>query len=157
MSVHIDCDGVVIVPPSSTITSSNSTTCVLETDWFFIQPMIELDEDPLLTYLELAAKINRVDQMYSDTANGPKWPLSSFASSTNTETYTQSYTASSTSTPLVETNSVPVVPTPPSISTSPIPVTVPLSTHTETSLVVNRVPAGWCSWYHFFEKVCRLY
>ena len=139
MSVHIDCDGVVVArsspiapvtmtpnkksdknPPTINPKTAMVPPADVRTDWFSMQLQNHLKDDPFGDYLELAAGYNQVHKMYHDhhttmkNDNGDGGKAGRGDSGTRGGGWSGGGGGSG---------------------------------------VKNMVPAGWCSWYHFFEKV----
>jgi hypothetical protein len=137
LSVHIDCDGVVVdsstAPAAAASGAGAGASRALQTDWFSIQLQNDLEEDPLRAYLELSGSYNEVHKMYrSGDSDGT---AAAAGGGKGAKGKRKSSSSSSSSSKKKDAAVASVV------------------AGAGTSGVENRVPAGWCSWYHFFEKV----
>ena len=147
MSVHVDCDGVVVARGSPIDAKDKAVTmkpdqkadknppivnhktvtvppASLRTDWFSIQLQNHLKDDPFGDYLDLAGAYNQVHKMYNDNHSSLKndnvgGDNGSIGGRVGVDSDSSGSGGGSAS----------------------------------GSGVNNMVPAGWCSWYHFFEKV----
>jgi alpha-galactosidase len=174
MLVRVACDGVVLGPglasigigggsasnnkkTNNTVSTNADDPVAIRTDWLWLEAVTSVDEgDPLGMYMTAAGEFNRAKTVLPHFCHPPHQ---------HQQLGSSSISANSSQTTTVIDAAIGAVANVNSSSVSPlsrygdeeIESELDLASTTNNNSSVKQPPrtppSGWCSWYHFFEKV----